>query len=54
MAMFSASFFSLRDLFRSVILGILAGWLLVSITDPTHKRFDFTITDAGPAERTRG
>ncbi len=54
MAMFSASFFTLKDLFRSVILGVLVGWLLVSIDDPTHKRFDFTITGIESADQARG
>gem|GEM_PF-6016356 len=36
--------FSLKDLFRSVALGVLLGWLLVSIHDPTHKRFEFTLS----------
>ena len=44
MAMSVASVFSLKDLLRSVILGVLFGWLLISIHDPAHKRFDFTVT----------
>lgn len=42
----SSSLFTWQDLFRSVILGVLVGWLLISIHDPEHKRFDFTVTDA--------
>lgn len=39
--------FRLTDLFRSIALGILLGWLIVSIQDPHHKRFEFTLTDSG-------
>ncbi len=46
--------FTVRDFFRSVVLGVLVGWLLVSIHDPTHKRFDFKVTDAIFIERTIG
>lgn len=55
MAMSIFSFLSLKDLLRSVVLGVLVGWLLISIHDPEHKRFDFTITDAsGFGERHSG
>jgi hypothetical protein len=43
MAMFSSSLFSLKDLFLSVVLGVLFGWLLISINDPAHKRFKFDL-----------
>lgn len=36
--------FSVKDLLRSVVLGVLVGWLLISIHDPEHKRFDFKVT----------
>lgn len=39
--------FRLSDLLRSIALGILLGWLIVSIDDPYHKRFEFTVTDSG-------
>ncbi|MFA9262678.1 MAG: hypothetical protein ACEQSB_05030 [Undibacterium sp.] len=39
--------FRLIDLLRSIVLGVLLGWLFVSISDPTHKRFDFTLTESG-------
>lgn len=48
------SLYSLKDLFRSVVLGILVGWLLISIHDPEHKRFDFKVTLAVPFERLIG
>lgn len=49
MAMSRTSFFSLKDLLRSILLGVLIGWLLISINDPTHKRFDFTLSLAPPS-----
>lgn len=40
--------FSVKDLLRSVVLGVLVGWLLISIHDPEHKRFEFKVTLAAP------
>ncbi len=39
-----SSLYSLKDLLRSIVLGVLVGWLLISIHDPEHKRFDFKVT----------
>ncbi len=44
MAMYSVPFFSAKDLLRSVFLGVLLGWLLISIHDPSHPRFDFMLS----------
>ena len=44
MAMSLFSLYSPRDLLRSIVLGVLVGWLLISIHDPEHKRFDFKVT----------
>ena len=49
-----SSIFSLKDLFRSVILGVLVGWLLISIHDPEHKRFEFKVTLIAPTEQQIG
>ncbi len=46
--------FTLKDLFRSVLLGVLVGWLLISIHDPEHKRFDFKVTLVAPLEQLIG
>ena len=54
MAMSSTPLYSLKDLFRSVVLGVLVGWLLISIHDPEHKRFEFKVTDTVSAERVIG
>lgn len=54
MAMSLFSFLSLKDLFRSVILGVLVGWLLISIHDPEHKRFEFKVTFTALAEESIG
>lgn len=43
--------FRLTDLLRSITLGILLGWLIISINDPEHKRFDFKVTLTTPSER---
>lgn len=43
--------FTRKDFFRSVVLGILVGWLLIAIHDPKHKRFDFQITLTTPSEQ---
>ena len=49
----SSSLFTWKDLFRSVVLGVLVGWLLVSIDDPEHKRFDFKLTKASVIQNTQ-
>jgi len=54
MAMSIFSHYSLKDFFRSVILGVLVGWLLISIHDPEHKRFDFKVTLVAPLEQLIG
>lgn len=33
-----------RDILNSVMLGVLVGWLLISIHDPEHKRFKFELS----------
>jgi hypothetical protein len=48
------SLYSLKDLLRSVVLGVLVGWLLISIHDPEHERFDFKVTHAIPSEQQIG
>lgn len=54
MAMSLFSLYSLKDLLRSVVLGVLVGWLLISIHDPEHKRFDFKVTLVAPLEQLIG
>ncbi len=40
--------FTVKDLLRSIVLGILIGWLLISIHNPEHQRFDFKVAIAVP------
>lgn len=54
MAMSLFSLYSLKDLVRSVVLGVLVGWLLISIHDPEHKRFDFKVTLTIPSTQQIG
>lgn len=43
------SLFTWKDLFRSIIIGVLFGWLLISIHDPAHKRFKFDLAQGREA-----
>jgi hypothetical protein len=45
--------FTFKDLCYSVAFGVLVGWLLISIHDPAHKRFQFDLAAALWTERTK-
>jgi hypothetical protein len=33
-----------KDIFHSLLLGVLLGWLLIAIQNPSHPRFEFVLS----------